>query len=93
MTYSLRNLMWSVVVMCLGTALVVKVFESRRYLSYTSFSRFEKEERAQLRALHWELNHCLGKGNWRLERDHSGALEVKRSSGADNGEGGKGEGG
>ena len=78
MKYSLRNLMWSVIVVCLATTLVVKGIESQQYASCASIARADVETRAQLRAFHKELDECLGKG-WRFERDASGTLVVKRS--------------
>jgi len=80
MKYSLRNLMWGVVVACLATALGVMVYKTPRYISPSKFATLEKIERAQLRALHEELDKCYGKGNWSLERDDSGTLVVKRPS-------------
>jgi hypothetical protein len=76
MKYSLRNLMWSAVTICLGTALVMKVFEAERWASNELSIAADKNLRARLRAFHKELDNCLGKG-WEFERDSSGKLVVK----------------
>ena len=78
MKYSLRNLIWFVIVVCLATVLVIEMREVHRH-SFEAWDRLEKERRAQLRALHWELDRILGKGNWMLERDKASTLVVKRS--------------
>lgn len=79
MKYSLRSIMWFVVVLCLTIAFVRNLYESRIAADQQKAnSEYEPELREKMRAYRLELDKCLGKG-WSLEKDDAGKLVVKRS--------------
>lgn len=77
MQYSLRSVLWAIIVVCLGTTLILKIREARR-ISQTSeiLSRDEAALKGKVRAIRYALADEIGT-QWKLERNDKGELVVK----------------